>query len=596
MTMPETTSQGRTDGVPEKLRLMEAALAAGRTELVASLAESIQETIRFAQQIREDPTPPVLGCEDFVPVAGLPPAWAAWASGWAYCKTIALFETVGLERSREPVDVSIGLRLDQAADPLRELRVARLDAEEGLLHEVPCQAYAESRQHKERRCRLLFFADVPRHGRATYLVFFDNPHAEWPQYTTDLHVRGEGYGLEVGNQHYVARLSEQMGQLERLISRREHGLELYAGGKGHGEPPCIDWGNDYVDEGGFQKLRLRNWPSCPNHEVVRGPLFVRVRRWGFPYSPVHPLFTPSRLHIDQTYTFYAGLPHFLKEGRMEAIADVRIEAMRDDEWVFSGYSFNETLWVDRRGKLHEGGVPAEQANDLWGVGFFHRDSRDSFLALRLEHAAEGGVAPSHGGVPSLHYPGHGQLWSRYPAQGTRLRAGAVIRQKNAYVLQAYAGPEAAGRVEAMYHRLKNPLEARAERLPPVRTARAAGALARDGETAETARLKPAIWKALREVRDEQLYTVDANVVDMGYVYDVRYQHGTVDVLVTMPHRGRPVYDFLVSQGGGRVTEGIRERVLRLPEVRDVVVDLTWEPPWTVARLTDAGRRAMGLPV
>ena len=54
---------------------------------------------------------------------------------------------------------------------------------------------------------------------------------------------------------FIARLSRQMGQLERLISRREHGLELYAGGKGHGEPPCIDWAHDYVDQGGFQKLR-----------------------------------------------------------------------------------------------------------------------------------------------------------------------------------------------------------------------------------------------------------------------------------------------------------------------------------------------------
>jgi metal-sulfur cluster biosynthetic enzyme len=270
--------------------------------------------------------------------------------------------------------------------------------------------------------------------------------------------------------------------------------------------------------------------------------------------------------------------------------------MRDDQGVFSGYSFTDILWVDRRGKLHEGGVPAEQAEDLWGVGFYHRTSRDSFIALRLEHAGEGGVEPRHGGEPTLNYPGHGQLWSRYPAQAARLRAGSVFRQKNAYALQVYEGPEAAGRVEALYHRLRNPLEARADALPPVREARAAGTLARVGETTETGGLKPAIWEALRQVRDEQFYTVDANVVDMGYVYDVRHQQETIHVLVTMPHRGRPVHDFLVSQGGGRVSEGIRERLLKLPGVREVVVDLTWEPPWTVARLTDAGRRAMGLPV
>ncbi|KAA0220442.1 hypothetical protein EDM76_14005 [bacterium] len=127
--------------------------------------------------------------------------------------------------------------------------------------------------------------------------------------------------MEVTNNHFVADLSDQTGQLERVRYRREHGLELYAGGKGHGEPPTIDWSNDYVDQDHYQKLRIRNWASPPNYEVIRGPLCVRVRHWGFPHSPIHPVFTPSRMHIDQTYVFYAGKDYFLKEGKMEAAKD-----------------------------------------------------------------------------------------------------------------------------------------------------------------------------------------------------------------------------------------------------------------------------------
>ena len=109
-----------------------------------------------------------------------------------------------------------------------------------------------------------------------------------------------------------------------------------------------------------------------------------------------------------------------------------------------------------------------------------------------------------------------------------------------------------------------------------------------------ARLKPALWRKLREVRDDQLYKADANVVDMGYVYDMSVREGVVEVLVTMPHRGRPVYEFLVTQGGGRVEDGIYERLMRVDGVRDVVVKFTWEPAWTVARLTKAGRRTLGI--
>jgi hypothetical protein len=66
-----------------------------------------------------------------------------------------------------------------------------------------------------------------------------------------------------------------MGQLERLTLKREHGLELFSGGEGHGEPPGIDWAHDYVAAGSFQKLRITYWDACPDYEVVRGPLCHR---------------------------------------------------------------------------------------------------------------------------------------------------------------------------------------------------------------------------------------------------------------------------------------------------------------------------------
>src|SRR6185312_104436 len=119
-------------------------------------------------------------------------------------------------------------------------------------------------------------------------------------------------------------------------------------------------------------------------------------------------------------------------------------------------------------------------------------------------------------------------------------------------------------------------------------------LARPGETQATAPLKPAIWKALAEVKDEQLYKIDASIVDLGYVYDVREEGGVVSVLVTMPHRGRPEFNFLVTAGGGRVEPGIRERVLKIPGVRDVVVEFTWNPPWTVHRLSEKARGEVGV--
>jgi metal-sulfur cluster biosynthetic enzyme len=593
--MKDIPYQDRTDSVQEKLRLLEAAYRAGKLDVAMSLSESAKDTLTFERHLQAKLPKPVVSPDHFTAVKDLPKAWADWARGWKNCQSISLFETVGIERSGEPVDLALAFPCDHSTDLGRELRVARVDAGGGTLKEVPCQVHAEVRRGKERHCRLVVQADVPAHQQATYLVFYDNVLAERPGHSTDLHTRGEGYALDIENDYFTARLSHQEGQLERLIYKRQHGLELYAGGKGHGEPPGIDWAHDYVDSGHFQKLRMRNWASCPNYEVVRGPLCTRVRRWGFPHSPLHPVFTPSRVHMEQTYIFHAGLPYFFKEGRMDVVKDVTIEAIRDDEWVFSGYSFTDTLWFDRRGKLHEGTVPKESAEDLWGVGFYNRQSHDAFVALWLEHAAEGFDGLTHGGVPTLHYDGHGQLWSRYPANHAMLKAGTSIRQKNAYLVSPFEGQDATAKLERLRHQLLNPLDAHAAELPRAAANGARGALAKPGENAETAPNKPAIWKALGEVRDEQLYNIDANIVDMGYVYDVSEHDGIVTVLVTMPHRGRPEYNFLVTAGGGRVEPGIRERLLKLKGVREVIVDFTWNPPWTVSRLTDAGRRALGLP-
>jgi len=594
--MAQIPYNDRTDGVVDKLRLLQTAHAAGDHDLAMSLADSIKDTLSFERQEASAADPPQIGASEFAPVRELPGGWAAWAAGWKFYKPVTLFETVGIARGGEPVDIGVAFRADQITDPVREIRVATTDTTGKVLLEVPCQVYDHSRRGNEHHCRLVLLADVPMHDRAVYLIFYGNANAELPNYASDLSTTGEGYGLDIENSHFVARLSRQMGQLERLTYKRQHGLELYAGGKGHGEPPGIDWAHDYVDPGHFQKFRMRNWSDCRNFEIVRGPLCVRVRRWGFPHSPIHPVFTPSRMHIDQTYVFYSGVPYFLKQGRMDMVQDFSIEAMRDDEWVFSGYSFTHKLWIDATGKLHEGDVPAGGTENLWGVGFYHDASRDAFIALWLDHSAEKFDGISHGGVPTLHYDGHGQLWSRYPASQTSFQAGASIRQTNAYVASEFPTEGAAAEIEQLRHRLLHPLEIRSEKTERISGARAAGALARLSETKEATPVKTAIWKALGEVRDEQLYNIKSSIVDLGYVYDVRLRAGVATIVVTMPHRGRPVHEFLVTQGGGRVEDGIRERVLKLPGVREVVVQCSWNPPWSTGRLSENGRRDLGLPV
>lgn len=582
----------RTDDVTTKLSQLDAAYASGDLDLARALAASLRWRLAFDRQERLVGTTPDLPAATTRSVADLPASWAQWAHPWRHCRVLAVTEPVGLSRLDEPVDLLVAFPADQVADLHREVRVARLNTDGWS--EVVSQVYDVRRAEDGVTAHVLFQARLDSGATATYLLLHNNPSAERPDYETDLTVQGEGVGLRVGNRHFEAHLSPQMGQLERIVSRRMHGVELYAGGKGHGEPPTVDWSNDYVDEGHFQKLRIRAWPEAPDVDIVRGPLMVRVRRYGFPASPLHPVYTPSRILIDQTYEFHAGADWFRKQGVMRAVADVDISALRDDEWVMSGYSFDRLLWIDADGQLREGPVPGAHAADLWGVGFYHTASRDAFLAVYLDHSADGLQQIRHAGSPSLHYYHHGQLWARYPAGSQKqLQAGARINNDNAYRLFAWPDAGAADSVSVFRQRLLNPLQVAAQRPPKRHVAVGTEPLARRGERPSPR--KALVWDALAQVKDEQLYSLPVGIVDLGYVYDVRLRGDVAHILVSMPHRGRPLWRFLESKGGGRVSDGIRESVLRIDGIRDVVVEPTWEPAWTTARLSPAARAALGLP-
>ena len=524
-------------------------------------------------------------------VSALPAAWRAWAQGWQHYQVVALNETAGVPRFPEPVEITLRVPAEHAVSLSREIRAARVSG--GQLREVPSQVYHEVRRGEHRFGQVLIMASGGAGQRQTYVIFYGNPEAELPQYPSDLEVRGEGVALDIENDFFRASLSRQMGQLERLTLKREHGLELFAGGEGHGEPPGIDWAHDYVTSGRMQKLRITLWEACPDYEVVRGPLCTIVRRWGFPLSPVHPVFSPARVHVDVEYRFYSGLPWFHKMGKMTATKDVEVEALRDDEWVFSGQSFQGMLWMGADGKIRTGAVDPAQQDHLWGVGFYNAESRDSFAALFLEHRGEGLPELKHNASPQMFYRWHGPCWSRYPLPGKSMPAGAVLHQKNAYAAIAYDAAGGPRKLEELRHRLMHPYAVAPGVLDVTSAAEQTGRLARPGEAGDSPVSKKAIWEALRRCKDEQLYVTDSNIVDLGLVYDVRVRGDVVQVVMAMPHRGRPRLGYFTYGSGGNATP-VRTEVLKVAGVNKVVVEQTWEPGWNSNRLTPLGRHQLGL--
>jgi len=89
------------------------------------------------------------------------------------------------------------------------------------------------------------------------------------------------------------------------------------------------------------------------------------------------------------------------------------------------------------------------------------------------------------------------------------------------------------------------------------------------------------WTALAEVQDPEM---PVNLVDLGVIYGIAELNGVVEVDLTFTAMGCPASDFIL--------EDVRERLLREAGVREVRINIVWDPPWTSARMTEAGRDAL----
>ena len=90
-----------------------------------------------------------------------------------------------------------------------------------------------------------------------------------------------------------------------------------------------------------------------------------------------------------------------------------------------------------------------------------------------------------------------------------------------------------------------------------------------------------LWAALSEVQDPEM---PVNLVDLGVIYAIAECDGVVDVDLTFTAMGCPASDFILDD--------VRERLLREEGVREVRINVVWNPPWTAARLTQEGRDAL----
>jgi len=83
----------------------------------------------------------------------------------------------------------------------------------------------------------------------------------------------------------------------------------------------------------------------------------------------------------------------------------------------------------------------------------------------------------------------------------------------------------------------------------------------------------AVTEALRSVIDPEL---GLSVVELGLIYGIRIEDGRVGVRMTLTAPGCPLHAVM--------PEWVRDAVRSVPGVREVAVELTFDPPWSPDRI------------
>lgn len=92
-----------------------------------------------------------------------------------------------------------------------------------------------------------------------------------------------------------------------------------------------------------------------------------------------------------------------------------------------------------------------------------------------------------------------------------------------------------------------------------------------------------IREALKKVIDPEL---GVSIVDLGLIYDVRYEEGEAEIEMTLTSPGCPLAPVIDQE--------VKKAMKEVPEVKRVTVELVWDPPWSVSAMSDELRAELGL--
>lgn len=77
-----------------------------------------------------------------------------------------------------------------------------------------------------------------------------------------------------------------------------------------------------------------------------------------------------------------------------------------------------------------------------------------------------------------------------------------------------------------------------------------------------------------------------SIVDLGFIYGVIDNNGDIQITITLTTPGCPLINVLLDE--------IKQKISRLPGVKSVDVNITFDPPWSPDLMSESAKLQLGL--
>ena len=97
-------------------------------------------------------------------------------------------------------------------------------------------------------------------------------------------------------------------------------------------------------------------------------------------------------------------------------------------------------------------------------------------------------------------------------------------------------------------------------------------------------LKEKIITEIKKIYDPE---IPVNIYELGLIYDIKVEsENLVKVKMTLTTPNCPVAESLPKE--------VKDSIMKLPEVKDVDLQLVWDPPWDKTMMSEAAKLELNL--